>query len=270
MKLDHTVYKCSGCSLVRMFPSAIHAHCRLSLGCKDKIPEKYTFELDFPDHTESQSLSERRTPGPTPPNISHIFRGRIPAFDNDVNDDDLIFTRRIEYLFNTDGLIDTCMEASVNDKVPAYILYFFRALWGDLAPKEFQSIIVHRGQVFEIRSVDDETGAIKKYDSYPTIRKYFTEGNFLTNFRVCIQLICTTYIPIKRPDLSGKAEHILEWIMKSTNDLTMQDVFDRNEKYDKQRKKCDIVVKRAARILDTLTNILKETKIPPFHKTLRN
>lgn len=269
MKLDHVVYKCSGCHFIRMFPSAVHAHCRSSLGCRDQTPVKYEFKLDFPDQEKSCTTCPnipRTPPGPKPLDINSILHGRLAAFDDD---DDTTYMRRVDYLFSTEGLIDKCFQSTTNDKVPGYIVKLFFSLWGNHAPKEFQSIIMYRGKVYEVTFAYDD-GTIN-YEEFISIHNYFTSSNFLGNFRECIQDICTVYIPRYRPDIVSRANHIIEWIQKSDdgseNSLTMQDVFDRNDKYHALRKKCDKMVGKANRISSTLANAIKSTKIKKQNTT---
>ena len=267
MNITVTLYKCSGCSLVALYPSKIKTHCKSTARCEDHHPIMSTFQLDFEDSAnQTATPRERQKTGPKPLDIGEILRGRITSFSPEITDTfeytvDPPDTRRIRYLFDTPGLLDTCMRSTVADVVPGQLVHFFRYLWGDKAPKEFQSIVMYRGRVYEIDDDEyidhDEVG----YTEYDSISDYFKTSNFLVDFLTIIRTLCILWIPEYREDLVGKARHILEWISPNDNQMTIYNVFEKDEKYAKDRKKFTRIVNRANSIKEVLKNIFPSTTI---------
>jgi hypothetical protein len=212
--------------------------------CRNARILSHTVDLNLPSDDPSSDIYERNPPGPVPLEVDSILQGRMPAFEESALDD------RIEYLFEKDGLVDTCMKSRTG--VPGNLVLLFRYLWGPDAPIKFQSIVVFKGKVYEIEE-DDDNGNVM-FGEYKTVRTYLFEGNFLNNFIECIHSICSVSVPLRRPDLKGHASHILEWIASPMNGLTVSDVFEKNDLYEKQRKRAENIVNKA----NTIREVLKE------------
>jgi hypothetical protein len=266
MNLTVTLFKCSGCSFWAKYQSEIQKHCKVSSACINQVPLKDTFELDFrvPVDFTSREPVARQKPGAKPLDIEKILRGRELAFTTDQDDD--IFDRRVDYLFETEGLIDKCMRANLTaDKVPERLVNIFSNLWGNLAPKEFQSIIMYRGKVYQVEGTLSDGGI--DYIEYPSITMYFNDSDFLQNFLDSVNIICTESVHYRRPELQSYARHILDWIESPKNMLTVRDVFLKNDAYYKHRKTAKDVVGAANRIMHALKRAIELTTISAVQNT---
>ena len=220
-------------------------------GCNTAQAIPHVIEYILPVGKCSAMTHDRKPSGPSPLEVDDILQGRTPAFEGSALDD------RIEYLFEKEGLVDTCMKSRTG--VPGNLVFLFRYLWGPDAPIQFQSIVVFKGKVYEIEE-DDDNGNVM-FGEYKTVRTYMFEGNFLNNFIECIHSICSVSVPLRRPDLKGHASHILEWIANSMNGLAVSDVFEKNDLYEKHRKRAENVVNKANTIRDVLKNAISLTTI---------
>jgi 23S rRNA maturation mini-RNase III len=252
MKLEITIYKCSGCSVWGKYASEIKKHCSISSGCCDRVPICYTFEQEVDDPAANDNILYK-TPGPKPLDIYELIRGRTYAFDSAVGD-------RIDYLFETEGLIDKCLGANMGDAVPSHLVRLFVHLWGQNAPMRFQSIFVHAGTVYEIIH-DYEEGNVTTQE-YGSALSYFNDS-FYEEFLGFIRDLCVDEIPARRPDLQGKVQHILEWTEREDNMLTIRDVYEKNEKYIKYRHRAQSVVTHANILRTSLKNAIATSKATP-------
>ena len=238
--------------MVDMYPSIINKHCQGTIRCHGQYPVEHTFTgLEFQDSLERQP-GQRRAPGPKPLDINTLIRGRIAAFEDDA------FDERIEYLFNTEGLLNECFKANAGDCVPSYATLLFIYLWGSKAPPRFQSIFTYRGLVYEVGTDADEAIIVRN----DTITKYFNDS-FYEDFLECLAHICRVSIPQRRPDLNGKAQHILDWTEREDNLLTIRDVYEKNDKYNKHRKTAHLVVIHANKLRFVLKNAITASKTAP-------
>ena len=256
MKLDISIIKCSGCNAWSKYLSEIQKHCSTSIKCSGQTPITKTFELEFPENEPPKCTVKRRKTGPPPLDIHSILYGRVPAFTADESDES--FEQRIDYLFDTEGLLDKCITTG---NVEQRIGNLFSVLYGHLAPEKFQSIIMYRGKVYAID--DTYTNGEVSFDEYPSIHRYFKDSDFFEHFLTCMLSICKTSIPTRRPDLSNHAHHIYK-LINFTNvgdKLTILDALVKNDTYMKYRMKYTCTLRDAKRLSKVLVEEVAHTEM---------
>jgi hypothetical protein len=239
------VHYCSMCQYVNQYESTVKSHIKRMACCHDAHVLPYTIEFTLPDGGSSTDAYERKTPGPTPLQMEKILQGRVPAFEMSALDD------RIDYFFATEGLVDTCMNSDTG--VPDVLALLFRSLWGPDAPVRFQSIVVYKGNVYEVGSTLD-------INVYNTVRSYMLQGKFLENFLKCVFSICDV-INAQRPDLKSHVDDIIEWTLSPKDQLCLMDVFEKNDVYEINRKRETNTIHRARRVYVDLKSAIDMTSM---------
>lgn len=252
-----TLHYCSACAYTSEFANRVQRHTNSSKSvCKHARILSKVIDVDFPCFPCDEHIQKPRSkPGPVPINAENVLAGRAPAFSDDGID------ARFEYLFETPGLLDTILGE--NMKVSTKLSKLFRHLWGPDAPEKFQSIGVCKNKVYEILEFEN-THCCNEYKS---VRNYMYEGAFLTNFIECIESLCSVSIPLHRPDLVARVDHILGWISRPYRGLTMMDVFDKTEAYERKRKGASAVIKRAKEIYEVLKDAIAGVPLKPQRET---
>ena len=262
MKLDITLFKCSGCSVWSKYQSEIEKHCTTTKKCIGQVAIKETIEHEFtvPDDLPPRRPIERQRPGPKPLDIESVLQGRNIAFRHYFSDEGAVaeaIDRRNDYLFETEGLLEECITmGSIEERLGN----LFTVLFGHRAPESLQSIIIYRGKVYVMEGTTPE--GVVQYTEYHSIFRYFKESSFFEDFLERVDRILIESIPSRnRQDLNNHVEHIYKFIKNVENKLTLLDALSKNDNYEKYRKRSPDMVKKASELTKILAKELKLTTV---------
>ena len=273
MKIQLSFYRCSGCPIWSKYLCEIKKHCDDCKKCKGQIPVKEDIEQEFEDRDDFPPLTPiaRLPSGPKPVDMKPILHGRCASFRNDK--DDASFAKRCDYLFNTPGLLESCITTQGIDE---RIGNLFSVLYGHRAPKQFQSIVMHKNKVFAVDETDED--GTTHFSEYPSIHQYINESDFYKKFLMRVEEICNLSVRREGFELTTHIDDIRNFILQKGSrdenfEMSLFDAFEKNDKYRKCRKTYDTIVKNA-RLINTVvlkeflaTQIITGTKLPLQHTT---
>jgi hypothetical protein len=177
----------------------------------------------------------RTKPGPKPFDLSVLLKGRFPAC-SDHGDDE-----RIDHVFSS-GLIGDLLRAECED-IPALL---YHALWSTHAPEHLQSFIMYRNVVYEIETMDEDTGAVT-YTSRGSLTRRFIKEIAVYTLELAFA-IAKDSVPSRTPDLIPEAHKLFERLCCVTDGMTLRDAIISTERYTKKsfalRHKLDVTMSR--------------------------
>lgn len=171
-----------------------------------------------PRPANPRSLLPRRKRGPKPELVSlgTIMRGRIPARDD--GDE-----ARIEYIFNTHGILESMLNAHIED-LPSVM---FTRLYGKTSPRNFRSIfllrnaILNQRMVYEVPREDFEPGEALEHAKSNCTSLTRTYATDLAKYVLAlVESIFLVSVPLRARHLETKARAYGDEISEMKNSPT--------------------------------------------------
>lgn len=238
--IELNVYMCGKCGYISTHPSRAVYHQKHSTSCstEDAVIQG-TATCNFPEPVLEERTKTK--PGPKPFDYDTYFQGVIPSDEWDP---------RIEYLFETPGLLDRILSKGCLI-VPSL---FYAYLWGARAPKHFQSVVADSHGYVELHERNEEDGTFG-YTRH-TAKRDFT-GKMLVSIFEFMTSIMEHSIPYRNPELLHKMREIHYTLTCEKSDsVTFLDIITRSDKYNQKRRTLHEVTTRHAKAL--LFNMTRE------------
>jgi len=215
--IDVVCYRCSGCGKFSTDAGNMRRHVETK-ACSGATLSTLAGTLRIaaePGGGGGGGGARYAKPGPKAVDVSAAMLDRIPAWDD--GDD-----RRIDRVFGEATAISTLLATSLPD-IPSVM---FDLLWSRNAPREFQSIVVHRGGIVEAGSEVAFKGALTKR---------YIRAMALYMLVLCTA-ICDVCVPARLPGAVERARRVSNAISKDHGGgLTIHHALERTDTYMRAR-----------------------------------
>lgn len=210
------VYECSNCGKKHYNSSNMKKH--VGSVCSGAHLQKRQGVVVVDGHAETLTRSK---PGPKPVNVQAVLNGRFPAFSDDGDDE------RIEYIFAS-GCIEDLLKTPCED-IPAFL---YRVLWSMDAPIHLQSLVMHKGLIHEILTLDEETGEVT-FTNRGTLTRRFIKEMAVYTLELAYAIVKDS-VPARLTERTPEAQHLMHALRDTTNGMTLRDALKATGGYTKK------------------------------------
>ena len=142
MRLDFTVYKCSGCRYLSTVLSRVQAHFKMKTGCAHQIVVNFQAHILVPVDVPVDTLEA-------------AMATRVPSGLS--TKDQWGIDERMEYLLSSPKVLSACFDAvRLDDYTGVDIsIKLLTHLWGCKAPRRFQTVFTYNHTMYDLRGVGD-------------------------------------------------------------------------------------------------------------------
>lgn len=245
------MYKCSNCMYVSSVRCLIVHHTNNARVCEGEDVVDAIGTVVFPNPPVEKATSPV-TRGQRRWDPVVFFKGRIAAFSDEA------FDTRLEYLFDTEGLVDQLIGRHQVDDILSLPMKVYEALWGKDAPLEFQSIVAKCNSYAFVESVDIEGEVWPDSETMPVFERRTTEELF-----EFLRTLFSISIPLRRPDLEDHCRALATRLLDHRDGgMTYIDYITKSSAYRMNRKyrQPTSIPEEAKIILQNISSVMKNVK----------